>query len=316
MANKVANKVANKTKHHRRHRVYKKNKKRATKKHLRGGELVGINPFFYGDEKCELCEIAEKERGMAHYLKDQIEDFLTKQKEYYSDNKYNITKNEESVSDFIDNLKIGDNIDESDQMKDYFYNFMDSQDKNKSLNEILENFVKQYDEQSSYCESETCKKTLPPPPLPPRRQRRQRQPPPIDLCNPDYNVNVKGREDNICICKYGSEYNENAGTCLCKEGFEKNNRGYCIQRVPEGVYGVIPGLQKTQSSRLSSKPRGDCSKYGNEQTCYEQSHKCGWTGKTCEELYPYPQITQPDMNENPYAAWSRKYNKWGPENND
>jgi hypothetical protein len=249
--NKVANKVANKTKRHRRHRVHKKNKKRATKKHLRGGDtLKGINPFYYN---CEHCEEAKKERDMAHYLKEQIEDFLTKQKEYYSDNKYNITKNEESVSDFIDNLKIGDNIDESDQMKDYFYNFMDSQDKNKSLNEILKNFVNQYDNQSEYCEN--CKKTSPPPLPPPRRSP---PPPPPDLCNPDVNVNVIGKEGTECICNYGSEYIEEARTCLCKEGFEINKRGECIPKpVPEGVYGVTPGLQQ----RPSSKPRGEVNPY-------------------------------------------------------
>ena len=305
--NKVANKVANKTKRHRRHRVHKKNKKQATKKHLRGGDnLVGINPFYYVDEKCERCEIAEKERGMAHYLKDQIEDFLKTQKD-------NNKVNKKSISEFIanPNLKIGDNIDESDQMKDFFNNFMDYQDKDKSLNKILENFVKQYDAQSEYCE--TCKKTSPPPPPPRRRQRRPPPPPPlpprrrlgkrppppppkeeeVDLCNPIYNVNVDERnKDGECICKYGSIYDENAGTCLCKEGFEKNKKGLCIQRVPEGEYGFIPGfiprLQQTQSSRRSSKPSGDCSVYNSKETCHEQSSNCAWNGEKCEVSYPYP----------------------------
>ena len=308
VANKVAKKVANKTKRHRRHRVHKKNKKRATKKHLRGGDkLVGINPFYYGDKNCQDCEKAEKERGMAHYLKEQIENFLTKQKD-------NNKVNKKSISDFIDNLKIGDNIDESDQMKDFFNNFMDNQNKDDSLNKNLKNFVEQYDKQSRYCES--CQETLPPPPLPPRRQGRLRLPPPppkeeeVDLCNPIYNVNVKERnEKGECICNYGSIYDENAGTCLCEEGFKKNHRGRCIEDVPEGVYGVTPGQNK-KLSRRSSKPSGDCSDYNSKETCDEQSSKCGWSGTVCEDLYPYSQVTQPTTEETDYASWPKVGNMW------
>ena len=314
--NKVANKVANKTKRHRRHRVHKKNKKRATKKQLRGGDnLVGINPFYYGD-RCELCEIAEKERGMAHYLKERMENFLTEQKKYYSHNKYNSTNNKQSIGEFIDNLEIGDNRDESEQMKDYFNNFIDNQNKDEPLSETLKKFVEQYDNQSKYCES--CQKTLPPPPLPPRRQRRlpprrQRRspPPPIDLCNREFNLNVdvNGRnKEGKCICNYGSEYDENVGTCLCKKGFEKNKEGLCIKHVPEGVYGAIPGLQQGRSS----KPSDDCQQYKYAENCEVQSQgRCAWyeeeQGNKCLSkavTYPVPLNNKSDNNHYASVTWN------------
>jgi hypothetical protein len=267
--NKVANKVANKTKRHRRHRVHKKNKKRATKKHLRGG----VNPFFESMEKNSLLALC-KECCQTRKRKGNAEDLMEELKIEF--NTMGIDINESpSVNHAIPlDLDVMINSEKyNDEQKNILKQFQTIYNRNsyETINTILKKFMGEYnlllEGIEPYCNecqeqrNENCDiiKTSSPPPLPP--PRRPKPPPPkeeeVDLCNPDVNVNVIGKEGTECICKYGSEYIEEARTCLCKEGFEINKRGECIPKpVPEGVYGVTPGLQ-----RRSSKPRGEVNPY-------------------------------------------------------